>query len=149
MIAVFKSLTGIVFISVILEMLLPEGKFSGYIRSVFGIVMLTVLISGLTHIKAEISCYDFAGFKFEENETVPELNEIISEEYILYMEKQIRGRIEAENIVITSILIDFDGDNRIKKVNIKIKESSVFKDKVIEILTKEFELDEKCISVGE
>ncbi|MBQ4109565.1 MAG: stage III sporulation protein AF [Clostridia bacterium] len=149
MISVFKSLTGIVFISVILEMLLPEGKFAKYIRSVFGIVMLTVLISGITHIKAEISYFDFPEFNIEENSSVSGLNKVIAEEFYLSFEKQIRERLKAENIEVIYLAIDFDGENRIKKVHINIKESSVFKDKVIEILTKEFEIDEKTVVIGE
>lgn len=149
MTAIFKSLAGLTFIGVILEMVLPEGNFSKYIRSLFGVIMLTVLLSGILHIKPKLEAFDMDFFITENDVYTEEFEKILSNEIVLSAEKTIRARIEAENIEITSLLIDFDSENKIKKLIINIKESSVFKEKVIEILTKEFEIDEKTVIIGE
>ena len=146
---IIKSLAGLTFIGVILEMVLPEGNFSKYIRSLFGIVMLTVLLGGIFRIKPELDLLNRKFLIAENNAAFEEFEKMLSDEIILGAEKNIRARLEAENVEITSLSIDFNGENQIKRLKINIKESSVFKEKVIEILTKEFGIDEKTVVIGE
>lgn len=109
-----------VIISVIIEMLIPDGKNKKYIKVIIGIYIMFVTLSPIL----EVLNYDFNFdnfFDYEVTDVSQSLDDNIKDVYITGIENTIKNEIEEMNYNVDNIKIytDINYEN-IEKIEIKI-----------------------------
>ncbi len=120
------SLVGIVLISTVVFMLLPEGKLAKYIKSFFGLVVILVAVQPIFTLKNSELSFDFdissEEVFFQENY----LDFIAEEKIRVYQENSIKI-LEQNGFKNTSVNIDYTSDEfgqaEILMVTIDLKNS--------------------------
>lgn len=116
------SIVGIILLGVLIDLILPEGQTNKYIKSIFSIIVIFVIVSPLVNLtKNEVNLDDI--FK-NEIEIDREYVENINDARLTALNNSIIA--EAENVGLKSIEIEFvlneDSFNLdIEKVNIYLK----------------------------
>lgn len=138
------SISSIILIFSILNLILPHGKISKSISSVFGILLLLVIIKPIINLKESGSIL----YNFTENNEI-----VIDEEYLYYVThsrvNQIKNNVNNilnENGIEKSVItIDYDVDEdfsiKINKIYVDLRNSVIISNKehidVIESVLKE------------
>ena len=109
-----------VIISVIIELLVPEGNNKKYVKIVIGIYLIFVIINPIL----KFTDYDFNFeniINFESIETSNNLNENIKDVYILGIEQNIKEEIEELGYILEKVqLVVDDNYEDIKQIEIII-----------------------------
>lgn len=141
-------------ISIIVEMLIPEGNNKKYINVVIGIYILFVIIGPVLE-KFNID-YNFENFfNFEKIEVSADLNDNIKNVYIDGIEESIKNDLIESGFFVENVTIE--ADNRfenLEKIEIKLSQNESVIEPIIigntieknEILNKDFEDIKKEIS---
>lgn len=118
------SIVGVVIIGVLVDLILPEGEMQKYIKAIFSIIVVVIMVSPI--LKIDIDKIDFN--KFIYNETSVELNqEYINKynnQYKENLEKIIESTLKSNGFggVIVKILLNLsNSDFEIEKVELDIK----------------------------
>ncbi len=139
----FKMIVAISLISVICEMFLSGSSFKKYIRVVFGIFVLLIIIENIflsDPVNIDTSILDKA-------EMITDLTVTEAEkELIDIYEKNIKEELLKNNINVLDVYVRCDSNLTITKIKIDLKDKKE-KDKVLRILTESFGLDTNIISV--
>ena len=113
MIAWVLSIAGMSFLGVIIEVIMPGGKLNGYIKSVFSLILLFVIVAPLPNlVDKNISLntqYDYS----EDGNFLYNLNSKKLENYEIAIIKSL------ESVGIGGINVQFDAD--VTKSNLKIE----------------------------
>ncbi len=136
----FKILIGISFLSVLSDMLISEGSFQKYVRSILGIVMLLIIINTFAGVK-QIT-FDFSWLDQIQQED--HLNIAVETDLYSDVKKRIEGNIAAElntkDIETEDIDITLDKDYHMTSVVISLKNKQLEK-QVAGILEEQFQIE--------
>lgn len=112
-----------IIISIIIEMLVPEGKNKKYVKVVVGIYIMFCTLNPIL----ELLNYDVKfekNIKFENISTVADLNTNIKDVYILGIEESIKKEIEELGYNVESVLVETDSNyENISKIELKVTEN--------------------------
>lgn len=141
----FKILIGLSFLAVLADMLMLEGTFKKYVRSILGLVMLLVMINAFTGIK-NISL-DFS--LLNEANAAEELQQGITIDLFQDVKQRIEEKITAEltqnEISAQEIDVTLDKDFRLTSVALSLQRTEDRR-RTQEILTEKLKIDDKIIS---
>ncbi len=116
------SVLGVVFLSVLVDVLLPDGKTNKYVKAIFAFIIILIIISPLAKIKESKSFSDFL-----ENPNITINEEYISNINNMRMDRLVKSIIEtAEKMGIKGVNVQImsdisELDFNIQKVNIYLE----------------------------
>ena len=144
----FEKLIGISFVSLICDILLSGSDFKKYIKSLVGAVFVLTFLNGFFNFSfPQITLPDEKRFELEAEKYEAEFYENLKDEVVLNTEKEIKEKFLSENIGIESIIIDFDEEYSVKKIEISLSSYSKDKDKAIELLVNYFMIDKEVVKL--
>ena len=141
----FKMLIGISFIAVLADMLMVEGTFKKYVRSILGLIMLLVMINtftGAEGISFDFSLLNEAG---AEGGIQQEITVDLASDVKLRMEDKIRTALEQKNIRAKDIDVTIDKDFNLNSIVLSLEQPGV-ENQAKKILTDDLQIDEKLLS---
>lgn len=111
-----------IIISIIIEMILPEGKNKKYVKVIIGVyIMFVVLNPILEIINYDIKFDDF--FDFEgvvQTSTTTDVNENMKDVYVIGIQELIKSDIEEMGYSISDVTVYVDNDyENIEKIELK------------------------------
>lgn len=143
------SIVGIVFIGVILDVILPDGKTSKFIKHIFSIFLMFVVISPITKLSVNSNWFNNnlvvdSNFIYETNiQKIDALTERIKQELnkieINNAEVVIYSNVFNEDLIINSVYVDLSNSNIILSEDIK--------NKVINVVTSILNVAESEVNV--
>lgn len=144
------SIVGIVFIGVILDIILPDGKTSKYIKHIFSIFLLFVIVNPLTKLSVNKNWFNSdeinvdSNFIYETNiKKIEALTNRIKSQLetkgILNSQVVIYSNVFSEDLIITSVYVDLNNSN----VNLSDKT----KKEVIDVVTSILSISESEVMV--
>lgn len=104
------SVVGIVFISIIMEIILPNGKTNNFIKSIFSIFLLFIFISPIKEIinKFNTETFNEENIVLDEN-FLYEINQEKNESNQLLIQNRLKSKgIDGVNVVICNNLNNYD-----------------------------------------
>lgn len=110
-----------IMISIIIELILPEGNNKKYVKVIIGIYIVFVILNPiLSKVDSNINFQDY--FNFETVEVSTNLNQDIKDVYVKGIEEALKSELVDKGYNIQSIecIVDENYEN-IQKVNIVIK----------------------------
>ena len=136
-------------ISIIIQMILPNGKNKKYAEVVSGLYILYVILNPILNIDSSLAMSNFQ-FKLEElsDGSIVSQDEV-AKNYILGLENALKGKIETEGFEVDYIQFFVTTDySNIAKIEVKVKSGSSFDEKKIrEIVLKDFEISKENILI--
>ena len=141
----FKLLIGLSFLAVLVDMLMLEGSFKKYVRSILGLVMLLVMVNAFAGVK-NISL----DFSFLNEVDAAEKN---SQEFTVDLFRDVKQRIEQKiiaaltqnEISVQEIDATLDKDFQLTSVALHLQQREDER-KAKKILIGELKIDDKIIS---
>lgn len=151
------GIVGIIFLITIAEIILPEGKIGHYLKSIFAIIVLLVVIEPVSKIR-----FNGLTFMFEESEIEYQENYLnfIAETKIKVLNQEFTKYIYDKGIdqVDLEIIYEFnDNDFLVKKVLVNLKKAVIIgenkhiniKETVVQAVVDFFNIETKDIVVNE
>lgn len=127
-----------VIISIIIEMLVPDGKNKKYVKVVSGIYILYTIINPFLNI-SEIK---FESIEINNNVLQTNADLTVTNTYIGSLEEYLKSEIEALNYKVRDINVICDKDYiNILEVKIKMQTASYDENAIKDIVSKEIEID--------
>lgn len=121
----------VAFIATLLTMILPQGKMGKYIKGVFSVIVMLVVLQPLIGIDLENVAFDFNGLKAEPAYQQNYLD-FINEKRIEYLEKRCNAIIDSLDVRGGSVVLNYSEDeNRqiaITKVSINLEDAVIISD---------------------
>lgn len=143
------SIVGIVFIGVILDIILPEGKTSKFIKHVFSIFLMFVVITPITKLSINKNWFNNdvvvdSNFIYETNiQKVEALTETIKQELnkagIQNSQVVIYSNVFSEDLIINSVYVDLNSSN--------ITVTNEIKNKVVSVVTSILNISDSEVNV--
>ena len=140
------SVVGVILLSVLTDVLLPEGQMNKYVKGIFSILLIFVIIAPLADfIRKDIEISDLLNFDMESDGIVEEKSEIVE------MEESLRADLETLGIQCEKIVI-FSRENNINTivgVNVFLKEKKEEKyvDMIRKIITNKINIEQEKIFI--
>ena len=147
------SIIGIIFLGVMLEIVIPDGKTNSFIKSIYSIILMFVIVNPIIKIFNK-DTLDLSSINIVENNqdiiTEQKLTEIkflierhLLDNGIMGVDVEVKGYSTNKDIIISEINVD------ISNIGILEKDEHINKYKLITMLIKEkVEVDEKNIIYG-
>lgn len=110
-----------VILSIIIELLVPEGSNKKYVKVVVGIYMLFVILNPvLEKINNGIDISEFNRFEYVETST--EINDDIKKVYVEGIKETIKEDLESKGYSVVNLNVDVDKNyENIQKIEIELK----------------------------
>ncbi len=147
------SIVSTVLISSIIALLLPEGKMAKYVKFVFGILIILVIIQPVLDLKN--NNYDF-NFDYDETQIVFQDNYLnfVAEEKIKSLKENIKYVLEQKGFKEVEINIEYTADNLnqvvIQNVRLDLKNSVyIYDSRHIDIIEDIVKPVCKCLNIDE
>ncbi len=140
------SVVGVILLSVLTDVLLPEGQMNKYVKGIFSILLIFVIIAPLADfIRKDIEISDLLNFDMESDGIVVEKSEIVEMEESLHSDLETLG-IQCEKVVIFS---RENNINTIVGVNVFLKEKKEEKqvDMIRKIITNKINIEQEKIFI--
>ena len=140
------SVVGVILLSVLTDVLLPEGQMNKYVKGIFSILLIFVIIAPLADfIRKDIEIGDLLNFDMESDGIVVEKSEIVEMEESLRTDLETLG-IQCEKVVIFS---RENNINTIVGVNVFLKEKKEEKqvDMIRKIITSKINIEQEKIFI--
>ena len=140
------SVVGVILLSVLTDVLLPEGQMNKYVKGIFSILLIFVIIAPLADfIRKDIEIGDLLNFDMESDGIVVEKSEIVE------MEESLRADLETLGIQCEKVVI-FSRENNINTivgVNVFLKEKKDEKnvDMIRKIITNKINIEQEKIFI--
>lgn len=140
------SVVGVILLSVLTDVLLPEGQMNKYVKGIFSILLIFVIIAPLADfIRKDIEIGDLLNFDMESDGIVVEKSEIVE------MEESLRADLETLGIQCEKVVI-FSRENNINTivgVNVFLKEKKEEKyvDMIRKIITNKINIEQEKIFI--
>ena len=140
------SVVGVILLSVLTDVLLPEGQMNKYVKGIFSILLIFVIIAPLADfIRKDIEISDLLNFDMESDGIVVEKSEIVE------MEESLRADLETLGIQCEKVVI-FSRENNINTivgVNVFLKEKKEEKqvDMIRKIITNKINIEQEKIFI--
>ncbi len=111
-----------IIISIIIEMLLPEGKNKKYVKVVIGIYVMFVVVNPILEIlNYDIKFEEFFGF--EEISVSTSLDSNMKDVYVVGIQESIKQEIEEMGYIVKSINVNVDSNyENIEKIELSVEE---------------------------
>ena len=133
-----------VIISIIIEMLVPDGKNKKYVKVVSGIYILYTIINPFLNI----SDIKFESVEVNNNVLQTNADLTVTNSYIGSLEEYLKSEIEALNYKVRDINVICDKDyTNIVEVKIKMQTSSYDENIIKDVILKEIEIDLNNITI--
>ncbi len=133
-----------VIISIIIEMLVPDGKNKKYVKVVSGIYILYTIINPFLNI----SDIKFESVEVNNNVLQTNADLTVTNTYIGSLEEYLKSEIEALNYKVRDINVICDKDyTNIVEVKIKMQTSSYDENIIKDVILKEIEIDLNNITI--
>ena len=129
-----------VLISVIIEIMIPEGSNKKYAKVIIGIYILYIIITpALELFNEKIDFNFFSKYKFEE--TSADLNNDIKDIYVIGIEEKIKEELINNGIDVdkVDVIVDYKYEN-IEKIIIESK-SKINKEELINYFMENYSID--------
>ena len=141
----FKWLIGISFLSVMADMIMLEGNFKKYVRTILGLVMLLVMIHAFTGIRNVSFDFSFPTEESASEETKQEISDALVLEVRQRIEDKVRAELGEEQISMQEIRIDLDKDFALRAICLRLQSAEDIP-KARKILTEKLKVDGNIIS---
>ncbi len=139
-----------VIISIIIEMILPDGNNKKYVKVVSGLYILYVIINPIFNLESEINFNEITNLVIGENvvQTVSEGE--IGKTYLLSLQDTLKGQIEDLGYSVDSVSIVVTSDySDIVSIDIKMKLGTNYDvNKIIDLVLKSYEIDKSAINIS-
>jgi len=136
-------------ISIIIQMILPNGKNKKYAEVVSGLYILYVILNPILNIDASLAMSS-AKLKLEEisNGSIITQDEM-AKNYILGLENALKEKVETRGFEVDYIQFYVTSDySSIAKIEVKMKEGTSFDEKQVkEMVLEDFNIDSNYITV--
>ena len=133
-----------VIISIIIEMLVPDGKNKKYVKVVSGIYILYTIINPFLNI----SDIKFESVEVNNNVLQTNADLTVTNTYIGSLEEYLKSEIEALNYKVRDINVICDKDyTNIVELKIKMQTSSYDENIIKDVILKEIEIDLNNITI--
>lgn len=138
-----------VMLSIIIEMLVPEGKNKKYVKVVSGIYILYTIINPFLDDNFSLKNSMFNTSIISNNSIQTNSDEIVANTYISSLEEYFRQKIIELGYETKDIIITCDSEySEIVKIDIKMKSLNYDVDKIKEMILKEYMIDENNIIIS-
>ena len=139
-----------VIISIIIEMILPDGNNKKYVKVVSWLYILYVIINPIFNLESEINFNEITNLVIGENvvQTVSEGE--IGKTYLLSLQDTLKGQIEDLGYSVDSVSIVVTSDySDIVSIDIKMKLGTNYDvNKIIDLVLKSYEIDKSAINIS-
>lgn len=137
-----------VIISIIIEMLVPDGNNKKYIKVVSGIYILYTIISPFLSTDSIFKTGDLQ-VQIDNSIIQTSSDSTVVSTYISSLEEYFKTEIEALGYEVKELKITCDSDYiNILKIDIKMKSTSYDIDSIKDIIIKEYEIDKNNIIIS-
>ena len=140
------SVVGVILLSVLTDVLRPEGQMNKYVKGIFSILLIFVIIAPLADfIRKDIEIGDLLNFDMESDGIVVEKSEIVEMEESLRIDLETLG-IQCEKVVIFS---RENNINTIVGVNVFLKEKKeeMDVDRIRKIIKNKINIEQEKIFI--
>jgi stage III sporulation protein AF len=148
------SIVGIVLLGVLIEIIIPDGKTNGFIKSIFSIIFMFVVISPIIKLINKSDTIDLTNIEFNESK-----NNNLTEQKLTEIKFQIENHLRENGVEGADVEVMGYSTNKdiiINQINVEVnnlvilnKDEHINKYKLITKLIKEkVEVDEKNIVYG-
>lgn len=103
------NVLGIVVMSVMIEVILPSGTMAKYIKSIFAVFVIFVLISPLAQLKDKINLGKY--LQYEDYAVDASLVNSINQRKVIALQYDIENALEKGEIINADVVINFDTTN--------------------------------------
>lgn len=137
----------VVIISIIIEMIMPEGNSKKYVKVVSGIYLLYVIINPI--LSLNLDDFNNVAESLIGNETIEisSQTESVAETYVLSLESSIKSQIEELGYSVESVTITLTSDySDFESVIIKMQSSEYDENSVKQVVLNNFDIDSGKIS---
>ena len=140
------SVVGVILLSVLTDVLLPEGQMNKYVKGIFSILLIFVIIAPLADfIRKDIEIGDLLNFDMESDGIVVEKSEIVE------MEESLRADLETLGIQCEKVVI-FSRENNINtivgvNVFLKEKKEEMDVDRIRKIIKNKINIEQEKIFI--
>ncbi len=144
------SIVGVICLGILLEIVLPEGKTSKYIRGAFSIVVVLVIVAPLPALVKKDWKFEFDGSYFA-----------VDEEYVNSVNSSYRESVVGDlkayllrcGYEVDDIEIRYDENEKLEKVLLSVKRSEEWSDKVqskkiVELVSSRLKITEDRIELS-
>jgi stage III sporulation protein AF len=137
-----------VMISIIIEMLLPNGSNKKYVKVISGLYILYIIVSPFFKVDIDSSIEniesvinkDYAVATFSEND--------LKESYILSLENALKTKIEDLGYSVENVEFSVTSDySEVVKIKVKMKNENYDKSKIEKIILEEYDIEKKNLSI--
>lgn len=138
-----------VIITILIEMILPEGKNKKYVKVVSGIYILYTIINPLL-VQNNVSSFSNFNEYMNVNTVSTSSKENIQETYIVSLEKYFKEQIEMSlGYSIKEVIITCNLDySEILFIEVKVNESNVDADSIKNIIIQNYQIDSNNIKIS-
>ena len=140
------SVVGVILLSVLTDVLLPEGQMNKYVKGIFSILLIFVIIAPLADfIRKDIEIGDLLNFDMESDGIVVEKSEIVE------MEESLRADLETLGFQCEKVVI-FSRENNINtivgvNVFLKEKKEEMDVDRIRKIIKNKINIEQEKIFI--
>lgn len=136
-----------VIISIIIEMILPDGNNKKYVKVVTGLYVLYIIVSPIFNLKNPKTMDEIEKILITNN-TVPTVSEAdIANTYILSLQDVFKDKIQEAGYKVENLKLYVNSDySEILKIEIKMKSGVNYnKDEIVKIIKSIYDINEKNI----
>jgi len=136
-----------VIISIIIEMILPDGSNKKYVKVVSSLYILYIIVNPILGIKDKANFNEIKAI-LKDNSAMPTVSEAdIANTYILSLQNALQSEIVDLGYNVDSVQIYITSDySDIVKIEIKMKSGENYdKEKILELVQSNYEIDIKNI----
>ncbi len=112
----FKSLIGISFFSMLADMLMMDGKFKKYVKSIIGVVVLSVIFKGFS----EAAPIRWDSILAEEQQVLQHNNTWLMEDVELRVAEKIKLLLEKNGIAVESVQVTLNERLSAERITVQL-----------------------------
>lgn len=138
-----------VIISIIIEMLVPEGKNKKYIKVVSGIYILYTIINPFLGNNISLNTENFSSQITTKNTALTSSDTTVAETYISSLEEYFKEKITELGYEVNEVKITCNFDySEILKINIKMKSINYDVEIIKNLILQEYQIDTNNIVIS-
>lgn len=139
-----------VVISIIIEMILPDGNNKKYVKVVSGLYILYMIVNPILGLNENINLNEITELIIDENVVQTVSSSDISKTYIVSLQDALKAQIENLGYKVDNVSIIITSDySDIVSINIKMRPIVNYDvNKVIEVVQKNYEIEKDKINIS-
>lgn len=144
-----ESIIIVVIISIIIEMLLPEGSNKKYVKVISGLYILYTIISPILNIDSNFDINEITSSITNTTSLSSVSNTDIVDTYIQGLQTNLRSQIESLGYSVDKVVIAITSDySDIAYINIKMKSIEYDETKIKDVVLNNFEMSSDKINIA-